>query len=102
VRRNILYISTTVFAVILFFLWIYSLGVTFTNSDTQVKINQDLKPLSAIKNDMVDGYNSISQPSTTDMTPNENTDLNTTQNSDSNSVQNSDSNSDLKTLENNL
>ena len=62
VRMHILHILTGAFAVILALLWIYSLGTNLTNSDTQAKIGQDLKPFSALKEDMVGGYNSISQP----------------------------------------
>jgi hypothetical protein len=57
VRRHILHISTVIVAVILFFLWVYSLGTTLTNEDTQAKINQDLKPFSAIKDNLTSGYN---------------------------------------------
>jgi len=77
VRMHILHISTLVFGVILVFLWIFSLGTNLTNSQTQVKITQDLKPFSALKHNIIEGYNSLSQPNT-------------------------DSNTDLKTQENNL
>ena len=77
VRRNVLHILTAAFAVILVLLWIYSLGTTLENPDTQAKIGQDIKPFSAIKDNIVNGYNDMSQPNT-------------------------DSNSDLKNQENNL
>jgi hypothetical protein len=83
VRMHILHIMTLAFAVILVLLWVYSLGTNLTNSDTQTKIGQDLEPFSALKDDMVGGYNSISQPNSTDQST-------------------TDSNSDLKTQENNL
>lgn len=63
VRRHILHVSMVVFGVILLFLWIYSLGTNLTNSDTQAKINNDLKPFSALKANLIDGYKSISEPS---------------------------------------
>ncbi|MFA5778276.1 MAG: hypothetical protein WC870_02185 [Candidatus Paceibacterota bacterium] len=59
VRRHILHIFVLVFAVILLLLWVYSLGNTLTSSDTQSKFNQELKPLSALKDNMIGGYNSI-------------------------------------------
>jgi len=60
VRRHILHIFILCFAIILFFLWIYSLGTTLMNEDTKVKMTQDLKPISALKANLIDGYNSIS------------------------------------------
>jgi len=60
VRRHILHIFILCFAIVLFFLWIYSLGTTLTSTETQAKINQDLKPISALKANLIDGYNSIS------------------------------------------
>jgi len=62
VRRHILHVLIAVFSVVLFLLWIYSLGTTLTSSDTQAKISQDLKPLSALKANLIGGYNSISKP----------------------------------------
>ncbi len=64
VRRHILHVSTVVFAVILLFLWIYSLGISLTNPDTQAKISNDLKPFTALKNNLVGGYQSLSNPNT--------------------------------------
>jgi uncharacterized membrane protein YvbJ len=52
VRRHILHIITTILAVILVLLWIYSLGTTLTNPDTQAKISQDFKPFSALKDNI--------------------------------------------------
>jgi hypothetical protein len=60
IKRHILRILILCFAIILFFLWIYSLGKTLTSTDTEAKINQDLKPFSALKANLIDGYNSIS------------------------------------------
>ena len=59
IRRSILHIVIGLCAVVLFFLWIYSLGTTLANPDTQTKVNQDLKPFSALKDNMIGGYNSI-------------------------------------------
>jgi len=59
VRRHILHILITTFAVFLVFLWIYSLGTNLTSSDTQVKINQNLKPFSVLKDNLVGGYINI-------------------------------------------
>jgi hypothetical protein len=88
IRRYILHILTVMFAVILVLVWVYSLGTNSTNNDTQTKIGQDLKPFSALKDDMVGGYDSITQPNQNTSS----TDVNT----------GADSNSDLRTQENNL
>ena len=59
VKRHILHIFILVLAVLLFFLWVYSLGKTLTNSDTQEKMSQDLKPFATLKDNMVGGYQNI-------------------------------------------
>jgi hypothetical protein len=62
VRRHILHIVTIVAAVILILLWIYSLGTRFANPNTEAKMSNDLKPFSALKDNIVGGYNSITNP----------------------------------------
>ncbi len=62
VRRRILHVATVVCAIILLLLWIYSLGTNLTNPDTQAKINNDLKPFSALKSNLIGGYKNISEP----------------------------------------
>lgn len=52
IKRHILHVSIIICAIVLFLFWIYSLGTTLTNSETQVKINQDLKPLSILKDNI--------------------------------------------------
>ena len=64
VRRHILHVSTIICAVILFSFWVYSLGRNLTSPDTQAQINDDLKPLSALKANLIDGYQSISGSNT--------------------------------------
>lgn len=58
VRRHVLHISIFIVAIIMIGLWILSLGKSFTNPDTKIKIEQDLKPFSALKDNIVDGYKS--------------------------------------------
>jgi hypothetical protein len=60
VRRHILHVLTVVAGCILLFLWVYSLGATFSSPDTQAKINNDLKPFSALKSNLIEGYQDIS------------------------------------------
>jgi len=59
VKRHILRVLILCFAIILFFLWIYSLGKTLTSTETETKMSQDLKPLSVLKDNITDGFNSI-------------------------------------------
>ena len=61
-KRHILNILTAVFAVVLFSLWVYSLETNIADKNTQAKISQDLQPFSALKDNLVGGYQSISQP----------------------------------------
>ena len=58
VRRHVLHIVTFALAIIMIILWIFSLGKSLTNPDTQTKIKQDLSPFSVLKDNIVDGYKS--------------------------------------------
>ena len=70
VKRQILYVLIFMSSVVLVLLWIYSLGTNLTSSDTAAKMNQDLQPISALKENMINGYNSISEPNLgTEQTP---------------------------------
>ena len=62
IKKHILHILTAVFAVVLVLLWVYSLGTNFTDTSTQAKMDQDLKPFSALKANLIDGYNSLGEP----------------------------------------
>ena len=55
-------ILTVFFALILFTIWVYSLGENFLDQNTQKKIGQDLKPFSVLKDNLVGGYQSITEP----------------------------------------
>ena len=83
IRRHVLHLFTLIFAIILVFLWVYSLGSSLTNPNTQTGISQDLKPFSALKDNMTSGYNDISQPSTDSNSVNSSTDSSTDSNNDS-------------------
>lgn len=61
VRRQILHVTTIIAGAVLLVLWIYSLGTNFSDPDTQTKIENDLKPFSSLKANLIDGYQSISQ-----------------------------------------
>ena len=48
-RRHLLHLLTIIGAIILIILWGYSLSRTWSSPDTKVKIQQDLKPFSMLK-----------------------------------------------------
>ncbi|MEX2029116.1 MAG: hypothetical protein WD963_01395 [Candidatus Paceibacterota bacterium] len=60
VRRHILHVIIMIAAAILLLLWIYSLGVNLTDSDTQTRARQDLEPFSTFKNSAMGEYQTIS------------------------------------------
>ena len=60
VRRHILHVVTIIFAVILLSLWVYSLGTNFGSDEAG---NNAANPFSAIKDNLIGGYESISEPS---------------------------------------
>ncbi|KKQ07427.1 MAG: hypothetical protein US18_C0017G0022 [Parcubacteria group bacterium GW2011_GWB1_36_5] len=62
VRRHILHTLTIALGIILVLLWVYSLGTNLTSPETQTKIDNDLRPFSALKDNLIGGYKSISEP----------------------------------------
>ena len=61
-KMHILHFLTVVFGIFLLVLWVYSLGRNVANPETQNNFKNNLKPFSALKDNLVGGYNSISQP----------------------------------------
>ncbi len=61
-RRHILHITIVVAGVILLFLWVYSLGASFADEDARTRTENDLKPFSALKSNIIDGYEVILEP----------------------------------------
>jgi len=59
IRRHILHVLTVVCALVLLFLWVYSLETNLNNQGTQAKISNDLKPFSTLKDNIIGGYQSI-------------------------------------------
>lgn len=57
VRRHILHITIFIAAIVMIMLWIFTLGKSLSNPDTQTKIKQDLQPFSVLKDNIVGGYN---------------------------------------------
>ena len=60
-RRHILHVLTILMGILLLALWIYSLGRTATDSNTQAEIKKDLSPLSVLKENAVEGYKTITE-----------------------------------------
>lgn len=58
-RRHILHIVTLVLGIVLILLWTLSLGRNVASKETKEKVKQDLKPFSALKDNLVGGFNSI-------------------------------------------
>jgi hypothetical protein len=54
VRRHILHIFIFAVAVIMVLLWVFSLGKSLADPDTQVKMKQDLQPFSVLKDSIVE------------------------------------------------
>jgi len=51
-RRGILNITIFIVALMLIFLWSYSLGEDLSNTKTEEKIKDDLKPFTLLKNNI--------------------------------------------------
>lgn len=62
VRRHILHVLTIVAGFLLVSVWVYTLSVQFNDPDTQAKLANDVKPFSALKDNLVGGYQSFSDP----------------------------------------
>lgn len=52
VRRHILHVSVIIFGIILFSLWVYSLGGNYSDASTETKIEKNLEPLSVLKDNL--------------------------------------------------
>ena len=61
-KRQILHIFTFIGAIILIILWSWSLGTSLSNPDTKVKMKQDLKPFSVLKDNMAEGVPNVTEP----------------------------------------
>ena len=60
VRQQIVYIITFACAIILILLWVLSLGKTISSKDTATAIKSDLAPFTVLKDNLVGGYQSVS------------------------------------------
>ncbi|MEK7588271.1 MAG: hypothetical protein AAB438_00450 [Patescibacteria group bacterium] len=60
-RRHLLHFFTIIFAIIMFILWTYTLGSTFSDPETQEKIKEDLQPFNQLKENLVNNDESVSE-----------------------------------------
>ncbi len=60
IRRSVLHITVGIFAVILFLLWVYSLGTTMRSPEVKAKVYQEVKPFSILKDNISGQYNNLS------------------------------------------
>ncbi len=61
IRTHILNVAMLIVFVAMISLWIYSLGTRIGDTDNQIKVQQDLQPFSVLKDNMVGGFNSITE-----------------------------------------
>lgn len=66
IRRSILHVAIVILAVILFFLWVYSLGGGMGSDDAKAKAKakaiQEVKPFSVLKDNITEQFNNVSSP----------------------------------------
>ncbi len=60
VRTHVLHVLTVSASAILLLLWVYSLGTKLADTETKTQAQQDLKPFSVLKDNLVGGYKSLS------------------------------------------
>lgn len=56
IRRHVLYALTTIAGIVLVILWTYSLGTSLASQKTQLKIKQDLKPFTILKDNLLPSW----------------------------------------------
>jgi hypothetical protein len=61
VRRHILHVLIFIAMIVMVALWVFSLGINFTDPDTKSKIEQDLAPFSVLKDNIVNGSENIEE-----------------------------------------
>ena len=52
VKRHILNVTVLIAGVLLFFVWVYSLGQNFSDTAQKSNIKEELAPLSVLKNNL--------------------------------------------------
>lgn len=57
-RRHILTLSMIAVCGVMLVLWIWSLGADLSSEETKSKLQNDLKPFSVLKTNLIDGWDS--------------------------------------------
>ncbi|HPS21291.1 MAG TPA: hypothetical protein PLO44_00565 [Candidatus Paceibacterota bacterium] len=60
-RRHILHISIIIIAIVMILLWAFSLGKNLSQPEVKEKVKQDLQPFSVLKDNLSEGYKSVSE-----------------------------------------
>jgi hypothetical protein len=58
-KRDVLHFSTLIFAILLVLIWVYTLGHSFSDVDTKIKIQDSLEPFNNLKDNIVNEYNNL-------------------------------------------
>ncbi len=61
VRTHILNVAMFIIFIVMIALWVYSLGSRIGDPDTEIKARQSLQPLSVLKDNILGGFNSITE-----------------------------------------
>jgi hypothetical protein len=60
-RRHILHITIIIIAVVMILLWAFSLGSRLSQPEVKVKAKRDVQPFSVLKDNLSEGYKSVSE-----------------------------------------
>lgn len=60
-KRSVLHFVTFLFAILLILIWVYTLGHNFSDTDTQIRMKESLKPFNNLKDNVVNQYNNLQQ-----------------------------------------
>lgn len=58
-RREMLHLFIIIATIVMLILWGFSLEKNFNNQETKRRLKEDVKPFKVLKDNMVDGYNTI-------------------------------------------
>jgi hypothetical protein len=58
-RKNVMHLILFFAAIIFFFLWILTLSKSFSNESVKEGLKNDLKPVNVLRDNLVDGYRSV-------------------------------------------
>jgi hypothetical protein len=59
VRKHVLHVTTFVVTVLLFFVWVFTLGRTLSSAENKANMQTELEPISTMTDNFINGYNSL-------------------------------------------